>query len=139
MAAPYPQLLASMPQIALRFPIPTTNTVAATEAFLSGHHFFADKTTPEFDLNTEKHQWGTVQLKKDSAQSAPNPAKDVPWLKLTAKTVDGCSIAEVYRVNTAGGVAPATCKDQPASFEVQYAASYWMWSNPNEAAGYPST
>jgi hypothetical protein len=139
MASPYPQLLSALPQIALKFPIPTTNTVAATDAFLSGHHFFTDKTTPEFNLNTDKHQWGLAQLKKDSQTNAPNPAQDVPWLKLVTKTAEGCSIAEVYRVDTAGGVAPATCAGQAPDIEVQYAATYYMYSKPDGGATYPSS
>ena len=127
---PYPQILSGLPNIALRYAVPTAPLKAAEE-LLTGHHYFTDKTTPFFTLDTPEHQWGTVTCKKDSAQNAPNPTADVPWLKLTAKSTSGCTISEVFRVNTAGGVAPATCKGMPANFEVQYAAAYWFWSNPN--------
>lgn len=81
-----------------------------------------------------------MRTKKDSATPAPNAAKDVPWLKLSTKSADGCSIAEVYRVDTSGGVAPATCEGQAPAFQIQYAANYWMYSNPGGVPGaYPST
>ncbi|KLU91477.1 malate dehydrogenase [Magnaporthiopsis poae ATCC 64411] len=42
-------------------------------------------------------------------------------------------LQEVYRVRTAGGSAPATCKDMPATFEVQYTAQYWFYAGkPSE-------
>lgn len=73
--------------------------------------------------------------KKANATDAPQKATDVPWLKLTSKARDGCTISEVYRLNTRGGQAPATCKGQQPAFAVQYAAEYWFWSNP-EASPY---
>ncbi|RYO55144.1 hypothetical protein AA0116_g9626 [Alternaria tenuissima] len=36
-------------------------------------------------------------------------------------------IDTVYRVETAGGNKPATCKGMPASWEVKYAAQYWVY------------
>jgi len=131
LAGPYPQLLSVMPEIALRFPVPDpTNVLSPANLFLSGHHYFSDVTTPVFSLNTNAHSWGTVGCKRLNGTDAPNKAKDVPWLKLSSKTRDGCTISEVYRLNTAGGQPPATCKGQPKEITVQYAAEYWMWSNP---------
>jgi hypothetical protein len=46
----------------------------------------------------------------------------VPWLKLTTREGATGGLEEVYRVNTAGGVAPATCGSIQGTFEVQYAA-----------------
>jgi hypothetical protein len=128
MSAPFPQIVSMLPTIALKFPVPSS------QLFLSGHHFFSDSTTPTFSLTTPEHNWGSVWTKKNAAAAAPNPATDVPWLKLTAKTATGCTISEVYRVDTAGGVAPPTCEGQPKNVEVQYAAVYWMYSKP--AQGY---
>jgi hypothetical protein len=99
--------------------------------FLSGHHYFTDLTTPFFNLNTNQHDWGTVGCKKVNATSAPNAVTDVSWLKLQSKSTDGCTISEVYRLNTQGGQPPATCAGQQSAFSVQYAAEYWFWSNPN--------
>jgi hypothetical protein len=132
LAGPYPGLLSLMPNIALKFPTPDpANVLSPGNIFLSGHHYFTDLTTPFFDLNTAAHTWGSVGCKKANATDAPNKAKDVPWLKLTSKSRDGCTISEVYRLNTAGGQPPATCKGMGKTFEVQYAAEYWMWDNPS--------
>jgi hypothetical protein len=125
-AGQYPQLLSVLPGIAYDFPTPDTTTGAAN-LFLSGHHYFTDKTTPFFNLDTDSHSWGTAACSKIASSPAPN-TNDVPWLKLTAKSVQSCTINEVYRLNTVGGQPPATCQGQPASFQVQYAAEYWMWS-----------
>lgn len=66
---------------------------------------------------------------KDSSAQAPTKTvaigrkgeAAVPWLKLVTKSGATGNIKEVYRVNTAGGSPPATCKGMPVAFEVQYA------------------
>lgn len=132
LAGPYPGLLSLMPGIALKFPTPDPNNILSpANAFLSGVHLFTDATTPFFNLNTASHSYGAVGCKKLNATDAPNKVKDVPWLKLSSKSREGCTISEVYRLNTAGGVAPATCKGMGSNFEVQYAAEYWFYDNPN--------
>jgi hypothetical protein len=98
---------------------------------ISGVHFFTNKTTPFFNLDTEAQRLGHIGCARNSSVPAPPTAaagqKDeaaVPWLKLLA--IDGATgeLQEVYRLSTAGGSAPATCKGMPATFEVQYAAQY---------------
>ncbi|KAL7806122.1 hypothetical protein V8C44DRAFT_339669 [Trichoderma aethiopicum] len=103
---------------------------------VSGHHYFLDSTTPFFNLDTPALDMGTVPCAKNSSiaapsSSAPGPGGEaaVPWLKLTAKQGATGSIKEVYRINTAGGSAPATCQGQAASFQVQYSAVYWFWGS----------
>jgi hypothetical protein len=134
LAAQAPALLAMLPGIALAWPLPAVTDPAAN-AFLSGQHFFLDKTTPYFSLDTAQHTWGTAACTKSNASPAPNAAKDVPWLKLTVKNADGCTLSEIYRVNTAGGVAPANCAGQGPTVFVDYAAEYWMFSK-SAADGY---
>jgi hypothetical protein len=126
-AGQYPQLLAMLPGIAYQFPVPDS-TIGAANLFLSGHHYFTNTTTPFFNLDTTSHQWGTAGCAKTNTSPAPNATKDVAWLKLSAKDVTGCSISEVYRLNTVGGVPPANCAGQPATIQVAYAAEYWIWS-----------
>ena len=48
----------------------------------------------------------------------------VLWLKLDGTDGDYKS---VYRLNTAGGVAPKTCDGITGDFTVPYAAEYWFW------------
>jgi hypothetical protein len=72
---------------------------------------------------------GTIGCKKEAGVNAPSEAVkgqggeglgSVQWLKLVAKFSTG-GLQEVYRINTAGGKAPATCVGQPAAFEIEYA------------------
>lgn len=46
----------------------------------------------------------------------------VAWLKLITRVGATEGLEEVYRMNTAGGAAPATCAGMSATFEVEYAA-----------------
>ncbi|KAF2431419.1 hypothetical protein EJ08DRAFT_648945 [Tothia fuscella] len=135
LAGPYPGLLSSMSKIALKFPTPNpANIMTPANMFLSGQHYFPDLTTPFFDLSTATHNYGSVGCKKLNGTDAPNKATDVPWLRLGSKSRDGCTISEVYRLNTAGGQPPATCKGMGKAFQVQYAAEYWFWDNPTLSA-----
>ena len=84
-----------------------------------------------FKLVTDKVNYGSVQAKSVANSTAPtssakgtNGLGSVPWLKLSA--VEG-DYKEIYRLTTAGGVAPKTCDGQPSFFVVDYAAEYWFW------------
>ena len=88
-------------------------------------------------MDTAAHDYGTGAFHKVNSSTAPagsvvgqynqgNGA--VPWLKLSALNGAGQIFQEVYRVNTAGGNPPATCKGVSASFEVQYSAAYWLYT-----------
>ena len=96
-----------------------------------GQHYFLDPTTPVFDLGSK----GTLVAAKMAAIAAPkqNVAKgqsgDVDWLMLAQKAGGGSkgSLAQAYRVETAGGKPPATCQGIAGGFQVQYAAQYWFY------------
>lgn len=100
---------------------------------MMGHHFFFDATTPEFNFNTSpEKQDGIVMTKKQGAIDAPSNALSgkygaVPWLYLT--TTDGTvgNYKSVYRVHTAAGSPPKTCKGMPPEFQMQYAANYYFF------------
>ncbi|KAI9791409.1 MAG: hypothetical protein M1816_003977 [Peltula sp. TS41687] len=134
-AATYPDLLALVPNAVLSFNTPSDDdkTMSPSSLFLSGHHYFPDPTTPVFDMGTKKDFYGFAVCAK-SAQSpappdapkGPNGLGSVPWLKLGDKG-GSSGIKEVYRVNTAGGVPPATCDDHQGDFQVDYAAEYWFY------------
>lgn len=132
-------LLSKVPSIALELPKPDAS-VESSAAYkeLSGHHFFADLTTPFFDLNTPVGKLSAGGFKKVNATAAPVDAVKgqngkgygaAPWLKLVSKDTKGCAFKEVFRVNTAGGQPPATCTGQKATFEVEYSAEYWFYSD----------
>jgi len=127
-AARSPAVLSQTPALALAYPIPTSDTA---DLLLSGHHFFTNTTTPFFNLDTAQHTWGTVAAKKVSNSTAPanapkgdNGMGSVAWLKLSGFEGD---FKEVYRMDTAGGQPPKTCSGVTGTFEVDYAALYYVW------------
>ncbi|EMD96203.1 hypothetical protein COCC4DRAFT_29576 [Bipolaris maydis ATCC 48331] len=90
-----------------------------------GSHFFRDTTTPDFDVAS----LGNTILKKAQEVDAPNPASDVKWLRLTAQAGSTSTVKEIYRVQTVGGIAPATCAGKAAGevITVPYKAQYWFY------------
>lgn len=128
-----PGLLASLPAQVLALPLPNDpkkDLICGPQPLKpSGVHFFNSAKTPVFDFRgTDDEQLGLGLMTVSQRSPAPNPANDVAWLFLTR--VDGSEgpVQSIYRVNTAGGVAPATCAGQPASISVQYATQYWVFS-----------
>lgn len=124
-----PSVLASIPAISLGHNVDLNDDVQ--KYLVSGHHEFTAAGVPLFSLVTPKANYGYVQGKSIANSTAPADASrgenglgSVPWLKLNA--VEG-DYKEVYRINTAGGVAPKTCEGMADRFYVQYAAEYWFW------------
>lgn len=124
-----PAVLASIPAIALNQAVDLNQDVQ--KYTVSGHHEFTAAGVPLFKLVTDKANYGYVQAKSVANTTAPadsdkgtNGLGSVAWLKLAA--VEG-DYKEIYRLSTAGGVAPKTCENQPAKFDVDYAAEYWFW------------
>ena len=91
-----------------------------------GAHFFVDASTPDFDVD----ELGNTELTKANVSSAPpNSDGDVPWLRLTAHTAGTTSsITEIYRLETSGGAAPATCGGTVGVLTVKYSAEYWLYA-----------
>ncbi|KAI9827325.1 MAG: hypothetical protein M1826_006430 [Phylliscum demangeonii] len=92
-----------------------------------GQHFFAGPT-PVFAVPDT----GTFFGSKLAAVPAPGGANAgtraegaVDWLDLADKG-GSSGIAQVYRLETAGGKPPADCSGQQPTLEVPYAAQYWM-------------
>lgn len=97
------------------------------QAAAIGNHFFSDLTTPDFDIAG----LGNTKAKKVEEVPAPNPSADVKWLRLQAQTADSTSqVKFIYRLNTVGGLAPASCEGRSAGevVTVQYQAQYWVYS-----------
>lgn len=110
---------------------PPSQRIGPTNLDVSGRHFFKGDGTPFFNLDTARHTLGELPCSKKESTDAPTDAPRgrqdegaVPWLRLQA--IEGATggLQEVYRVETAGGSAPASCQGMPESFEVQYAAEY---------------
>jgi len=129
-----PNVLADVTNLALNYAVPTTEIA---QHLLSGHHEFTKATeakasVPRFELNTDLHKYGYIEAKKNGSSNAPTTAShgtnglgSVAWLKLVATEGD---LKEVYRINTAGGVAPKTCEGITGDFTVPYAAEYWFYA-----------
>jgi hypothetical protein len=143
LAANYPDLLRQIPALALQYPLPTQGqALKASNLLQSGQHFFTDLTTPTFNMDVNK-DFGMLFGKKLNASTAPTDAVKgqggqgygaVPWLKIVQKTgFDSINFSEAYRVNTAGGNPPPNCAGQPPSFQVQYAAEYWLYESPTSS------
>ncbi|KAF2642150.1 hypothetical protein P280DRAFT_295088 [Massarina eburnea CBS 473.64] len=119
-----PQVLEAVTPIALSTPMTLDKT--ENDGPKSGRHLFTATGAPFFETD-----YGWIQAKASANSSAPttsdkgkNGLGAVAWLKLTGTAGD---FTEVYRVDTAGGVAPKTCSGQTGTFEVQYAALYWFY------------
>jgi len=142
-AAGYSDVLATLPKVALVFNLTDVNqkTLAASNLVISGHHYFTNPTTPFFNLDTAAMTLGEGNFSKNNTSPAPAGSVvgqnnvgygAVPWLKLITKAGSTGNLQEVYRLNTAGGAAPATCAGiTGTTFEIQYSAEYWFWAgNP---------
>lgn len=125
-AANYPDLLSTMPDVALQFPVPSVDDISnsggggggggsrspnsgsdAAAAYLGGFHYFTDPTTPVFNLDTTAHDLGVATVKKANATSAPMNALpgsngrgfgSVPWLKLVSNTTAAAAAAATNTV-----------------------------------------
>jgi len=106
---------------------------------ITGHHYFSEigeVNTPIFafdQLSTESYP--RAQVSKLTGTDAPGSAcpgsnglPAIQWLYLKDTTgVSNGGIDTVYRVETAGGNKPSTCKGMKPTWEVQYAAQYWIF------------
>ncbi|KAF9870817.1 malate dehydrogenase [Colletotrichum karsti] len=139
-AAMYPDLLEKLPSVSMQFNLSDNNNNESPQRLgpsslgVSGHHLFTSAGVPLFKLESEGLSIGDAYCSKNSSIPAPTMAAKgqqgesaVAWLKLLTTEGSTGDIQEVYRITTAGGSPPATCKGQPAAFEVQYAAQYWFY------------
>ena len=95
-----------------------------------GHHYFNSLGQPTFNLGTlgllVGKKVGDIAAPPNSCKGPLNQGDGaVDWLNL-ASTNGSWGVCEAYRVETAGGKAPATCAGISGLFEVQYAAQYWF-------------
>lgn len=163
-AATSASLLDMLPALSLAFNLSDSSLDSYSDRLypsnllVSGHHYFTNTTTPYFNLDSPSLALGHAPCAKNNTEKAPaaesatattattatttvsNVGQDgeaaVPWLKLLAYDTAATTgnLREVYRMQTAGGSAPATCDGQAAVFEVQYAAQYWFYESESESA-----
>jgi Protein of unknown function (DUF3455) len=129
-------MIGSLAGLALNMQVWSHGNVQAPNALgLSplGQHFFDSAGHPTFALTACASQLVAKKVANMTAPADACPGSTgegaVPWLYLTdggyGSTFGG--VKDVYRVETAGGSAPATCVNSPASFQVPYAAEYWFY------------
>jgi len=129
-----------MTNLALQYNLPADSAASLQPAniVLVGKHFFTN-TTPMFDLDDNPgKQLGVAACAKVANTTAPADAPKgvngvgdgaVPWLYLNTTKATVGNVKAVYRLNTAGGNPPKTCKSSPAVFSVEYAAEYWFYTD----------
>ncbi|KAI9690752.1 MAG: hypothetical protein M1820_009849 [Bogoriella megaspora] len=104
-----------------------------------GQHFFTNvgsTLTPTFDLDAHDPPL-FLSAVKSNTETAPKVAFQglssegaIAWLFLGSDN-SGLSqgVNGVYRVETAGGMQPATCADKSGDFQVPYSAEYWFYQS----------
>lgn len=104
-----------------------------------GEHFFNETMTPTFHLSKLKNPVPAPELFSKKVANMPAPATAckgtkgegaVDWLYLEDVGTSISGVKAVYRVETAGGKAPATCAGQKSTVNVPYAAQYWFYGLP---------
>ncbi|KAF1931190.1 uncharacterized protein M421DRAFT_90280 [Didymella exigua CBS 183.55] len=99
-----------------------------------GNHFFSG-ASPVFALDQLPSPFPTTIVAKLNETDAPTAScpgtgKEgaIKWLLLKdTKGLSQGGIDTVYRIETAGGNKPASCKGQKQTFEVKYSAQYWIF------------
>ncbi|EGX44636.1 hypothetical protein TWF173_005154 [Orbilia oligospora] len=102
--------------------------------FIAGVHYFkGDFATPAFEFVDKTKFIGGVggkipALLGSDVGKRPLNFGAVPSLKLVAKQGMGSTFSSIYRLHTAGGVAPKTC-DWAGEKQIPYAAQYWVYKS----------
>jgi hypothetical protein len=130
----HPIMIPTLPGMSLGFEVMTGGQIfPSLNINQLGQHFFNAALQPTFDLTTVGARLVATKVDDISAPAGACPGPDgagaVDWLELE-DAGDGQSfggLTNVYRVETAGGKAPATCASEQGTFEVQYAAEYWFY------------
>jgi hypothetical protein len=109
---------------------------------VAGKHYFNAAGTPVFDLEAAGIGWmEATKIADIPAPTGSCPGPDgkgngaVDWLTLTAKP-GNTGISEAYRVSTAGGKPPRTCRGQQATIEIEYAGKVIHYPNPVSPPGF---
>ncbi|GAB7350058.1 hypothetical protein MBLNU459_g0728t1 [Dothideomycetes sp. NU459] len=121
-------LLRAAPAAVSTLPALAYSTGSSLSLPTLGHHWFSAAGVPTFDLEAAIPR-AFLSAKKVAYVAAPADSvpNSVPWLYLVD---DGRGVSvglkAVYRVETAGGAAPATCA-KVGELTVRYAAEYWFY------------
>jgi len=109
---------------------------ASIRAPILGQHYFETNPvtgsglSPKWDFRADALKGnanGFVDAAKVNQLAAPSGASDVPWVQLAS--IAGKLATQIYRVDTHGGVAPATCTPGSAPISVKYSATYALYGS----------
>lgn len=138
LAANYPALLHSLPDALVALPAGSIGAilqrVPVESIVLAGHHYFApDFSTPVFDFRLAGQTPIFTGVRDQAVPASSRAAKGglqdqqfgaVDWLRLKAIAAQSVDYKLAYRVQTAGGKAPPTCKGRAGTFSIEYATEY---------------
>ncbi|KAJ7136579.1 putative malate dehydrogenase [Mycena epipterygia] len=104
-------------------------------SFVLGQHYFVTSpsgtgVSPKWDFTSGAlagHPNAFVVAAKAGDMPAPTGPPDVDWLSLT--NVTGSLATQVFRVNTVGGLPPASCTAGSPPITVKYASTYWLYGS----------
>ncbi|CAD6581781.1 MAG: hypothetical protein ASARMPREDX12_000664 [Alectoria sarmentosa] len=107
----------------------TVAQIAQSGLPIIGQHSFTAAGVPTWNLFGDGLLYGSSvgDIPAPAGASAgPQGYGAVDWKALTG-VAGSVGLTEVYRVETAGGKAPASCAGLGATIQVQYAAMYWFY------------
>ncbi|KAJ6562597.1 hypothetical protein B0H19DRAFT_1210201 [Mycena capillaripes] len=104
-------------------------------SFVLGQHFFVTSPSgtgisPRWDFSSaalEGHPDAYVIAAKVGDIPAPTGTPDVDWLSLNK--VEGNLATQVFRINTVGGLPPASCTAGSPPIAVKYSSMYWLYGS----------
>jgi len=111
------------------FPESITSVIGQSQ--LGNHYFqnFASGNTTTADPTFDFRATGVGSfsiLTKTAAVASPNSTSDVAWISLNE--VSGSLAKTVFRIQTAGGVAPSSCTTNGTVLDVNYSAIYLFYN-----------
>ncbi|KAJ6595520.1 hypothetical protein DFH09DRAFT_1134863 [Mycena vulgaris] len=104
-------------------------------SFVLGQHYFVPAPSgtgisPKWDFTSGAlagHPDAFIIAAKVGDMLAPTGPPDVDWLSLTK--VQGDLATQVFRINTVGGLPPASCTAGSPPIAVKYASMYWLYGS----------
>jgi hypothetical protein len=129
----HPDMISTLPGLALGYQTMSGDDISTLMNMpLLGHHFFNAALQATFDLTAVNAKLVAKKLNDIPAPTSACPGPDgagaVDWLELVDVGSGASSvITYAYRIETAGGMAPATCTNQSGTFQVEYSAEYWFY------------
>ncbi|KAH6917750.1 hypothetical protein BKA70DRAFT_1455536 [Coprinopsis sp. MPI-PUGE-AT-0042] len=115
-------------QAIIKFVLPTNTPLALGQHYFIPNPITGQGISPKWDLTSQGPYKGNPDAYVVGARAggapAPVPTRDVDWLALNA--IQGSLATQVYRTDTRGGLAPASCTPG-ATAAIKYVSKYWFF------------